>query len=71
VDFLLSKHFLQIRAAQGQNSLNNLRYVLVPILGIKRPESAGKCLTGCATFGKVCNRTCVSLGVRFPGATHL
>jgi hypothetical protein len=44
-------------------------YLPVPILGIKRPAFEGKCATGCATFGKVGNGTCESLGVRFPGAT--
>jgi len=44
------------------NLFNNLRYVLVPILGIKRPEFEGKCATGCATFGKVCNRINKTLG---------
>jgi hypothetical protein len=44
------------------NLSKSLRYVLVPILGTKRPELEGKCATDCATFRKVCNRTNKTLG---------
>src|SRR6266436_5055265 len=51
----------------------NLRYVLIPILGINRPELEGKCATDCATFWNVCNRTNKTLGPTeegvFPGAS--